>query len=213
MCPFCLEMTRIPVNYHDEQYQSMVAKGSTIIMMTHSFVILPDFGPILIGHALIIPKRHVTSFACLSDIEIKELETVIQKVREAIWHNYGLYTEFFEHGSDISLVNSMASVSHAHLHIMPVKSPTDLVPTNMEWKNSNFYSLINDIEAQNDGYLLFCQVDGQIKIAKYEKAISQFFRKYYASINGNQKWNWKNDRNKEMLIKTLDFYSSLRLEI
>lgn len=206
-------MTRIPVNYHDEQYQNMVEKGFTIILMTHNFVILPDFGPILIGHALIIPKRHITSFACLSDIEIKELETIIQKVRDAIWHNYGLYTEFFEHGSDISLVNSMASVSHAHLHIMPVESPTDLGPTNMEWKNSDFYSLINDKEAQNDGYLLFCQVDGQIKIAKYEKAISQFFRKYYASISGNQKWNWKNERNKEMLIKTLDFYSGLRLEI
>ena len=104
----------------------------------------------------------------------------------------------------------MASVSHAHLHIMPVKQQTDLANTKLTWTKSDYSLLINDIDAQQKGYLLFRQSDNQLLIARYEKAISQFFRQYYANIYANEKWNWKIDRNKEMLLETLSFYSDLQ---
>ncbi len=74
--------------------------------------------PILPGHCLIIPKRHVERFEKLTDSEISEIGQVIKKVNKAV-------IKVFETSSYLLLqkngVEVGQTVPHVHFHYIPRK--------------------------------------------------------------------------------------------
>lgn len=76
-CPFCEELKHMVLPYHDKKYANLVKNGKTILMETKFFVIFPDYGAVRIGHALIVPKRHIISFSYLNHEEINELDNLL----------------------------------------------------------------------------------------------------------------------------------------
>lgn len=75
--------------------------------------------PVLPGHTLIIPKRHVESITEMSDAEMTELALILKTMSVALMDAYG------GTGVDIALQNGEtagASVAHLHWHIIPRKA-------------------------------------------------------------------------------------------
>ncbi len=86
---------------------------------TSGMLAVYNIAPILPGHSMVIPKKHVESIYDFSKDEIEEFFTFSQRVTKL------LITFFNAEGFDWSLQESEAagqSVAHVHLHIIPRKS-------------------------------------------------------------------------------------------
>jgi diadenosine tetraphosphate (Ap4A) HIT family hydrolase len=75
--------------------------------------------PILPGHSLIIPKRHVEHFEMLSDEEMMQIGRVIKKVNQAASVVFGTssYLILQKNGREVG-----QTVPHVHFHYIPRKA-------------------------------------------------------------------------------------------
>ena len=87
-----------------------------------SFIESPRFraivnvAPILPGHSLVVPKRHVESLLALSDEEVAEMVNLSRRAVALLTRVYG------SDGFDWTIQESEAagqSVPHLHLHLIP----------------------------------------------------------------------------------------------
>ena len=78
--------------------------------------------PILPGHCLVIPKRHVSRFEMLSNIEIEQIGEVIKKVNLAVEKVFGTssYLLLQKNGLEVG-----QTVPHVHFHYIPRKTGDD----------------------------------------------------------------------------------------
>jgi histidine triad (HIT) family protein len=78
--------------------------------------------PVVDGHCLIIPKRHVERFERLSDKEILEMAHVIKKIDEAVIREFQTisYLLLEKNGKEAG-----QTVPHVHFHYMPKKEGED----------------------------------------------------------------------------------------
>lgn len=98
-CPFCDSAVSEYSFLESERFRAMV-----------------NIAPILPGHSLIIPRRHVESLLALSDDEIAEM---VRLSRQAI---AVLMREYRADGFDWTIQESEPagqSVPHLHLHLIP----------------------------------------------------------------------------------------------
>jgi len=98
-CPFCVSTVAAISFLESDRFRAIV-----------------NVAPILPGHALVIPKRHVESLLELSDDEVAEM---VRLSRRAV----ALLTRFYaSDGFDWTIQESEAagqSVPHLHLHLIP----------------------------------------------------------------------------------------------
>lgn len=110
-CPFC---------------NSNVTSGA--FAEEDNFIALYNHAPVVPGHSLIIPVRHVTNMFDLSDNEYINLFLFARKIVDFL-NKYFITDEF-----DLSLqqgINAGQSVEHLHLHIIP-RHAND-IPDSEEW--------------------------------------------------------------------------------
>jgi len=120
-CPFCSSNTDI-------------AKFSE----SENFLAIYNIAPILPGHSLIVPKRHVES---LMDLDDKELHEMMVFSRDA---TKLLLNVFKSTGFDWTIQNGEEagqSVPHLHLHLIP-RRPKDLS------QPGDWYPLIRESETE-----------------------------------------------------------------
>ena len=106
-CPFCFNNRKkfLANNYYNVE--------KMYFFEDEHFSISPDLAPLVIGHLLIIPKRHFASFGEINENDIiNKMKSISQKL---LGSNDLLY---FEHGAVIEGEGG-GSVDHAHLHVMP----------------------------------------------------------------------------------------------
>ena len=75
-----------------------------------------DGYPVSEGHCLIIPKRHVNSIDELSDVELKDLYTVLHQTK------FLLIETYLPDGFNIGINEGEAAgqtVPHLHIHLIP----------------------------------------------------------------------------------------------
>ncbi len=98
-CPFC-RLAPSGECYYENKY----------------FYAAYNISPILPGHSLVIPKRHVVRLADLSEIETQEVMPFVIKVNRIL-------SELFKTNDfDISIQDGTAAgqtVMHLHIHIIP----------------------------------------------------------------------------------------------
>jgi histidine triad (HIT) family protein len=105
-CAFCDEKILV---------QQMFFENDTVIALyTHK--------PVLPGHCLIIPKRHVERFDELSDQEMVEITHLIKKVNKAVAELFGTsaYLLLQKNGEEVG-----QTVPHVHFHYIPRKKGDD----------------------------------------------------------------------------------------
>jgi histidine triad (HIT) family protein len=75
--------------------------------------------PVLPGHCLVIPKRHVERFEQLTDEEITQMGRVIKKVNEAVVKVFdtSAYLLMQKNGPEVG-----QTVPHVHFHYIPRKA-------------------------------------------------------------------------------------------
>lgn len=99
-CPFC---NRAVLNY-----QKFYEDDLVLALYTHK--------PIMPGHCLVIPKRHVERFELLTDAEATQICRVIKKVNRAAAKvfNASAYLLLQKNGQEVG-----QTVPHVHFHYIP----------------------------------------------------------------------------------------------
>jgi histidine triad (HIT) family protein len=99
-CPFC-QLSIL-------NYQKFYEDNLILALYTHK--------PILPGHCLIIPKRHIERFEMLSDSEATQICRAIRKVDQAVMKVFGTssYLIWQKNGREVG-----QSVAHIHFHYIP----------------------------------------------------------------------------------------------
>ncbi len=97
-----------------------------------------DIAPVLPGHSLIIPKRHVSNFMELKKVEFEDIFKTLNKVLPTLISLYGDKSFSYNLISQVGQFSGM-SVKHIHVHVIPRKS-VDKFNAN----NENIYQHIDN---------------------------------------------------------------------
>ena len=98
-CPFCKA----------ESERDIIASSSLSVAFFDGFPVSP-------GHALIIPKRHVSSFFDLSQEERQDLLNLADKVKRIVEERY--HPDGYNIGINVGEAAGQ-SIFHVHMHLIP----------------------------------------------------------------------------------------------
>lgn len=107
-CPFC-----------------NLTKRVELICETATCVAFYDGYPVSPGHALIVPKRHVSSYFDLTPHELQAMQIVLKRVQQLVEERY--HPDGYNIGVNVDAAAGQ-SVFHVHMHLIPrykgdVKNP------------------------------------------------------------------------------------------
>ncbi len=106
VCEFC------------DEFRNPSPRANRILWEDDNFVLLPSIGSLTPGYLLLMPKRHIRSFADLPHDEIVSALTLAEQAREIIAQAYGPVI-VAEHGPGAAGARSSACCDHAHWHFIP----------------------------------------------------------------------------------------------
>ena len=98
-CPFCKA----------ESERDIIASSSLSVAFFDGFPVSP-------GHALIIPKRHVSSFFDLSQEERQDLLNLADSVKQIVEERY--HPDGYNIGINVGEAAGQ-SIFHVHMHLIP----------------------------------------------------------------------------------------------
>jgi len=119
-CFFCLKLKE-PTNYDlFYKYYPTLRQYGSCLMETDFFRVETDLGPIAPYHIIVIPKKHIVSYAHLPDEVLADFEACMSSTQKKLKvHNFVELehgTGFF-HGQELGCGNT---IFHAHWHIVPI---------------------------------------------------------------------------------------------
>ena len=99
-CPFCCDEVIRRQQYYESDH----------------FRVLYNYQPVLEGHSMVMPKRHIKMWEELTSIELEDMHRVMRLVQAAFTEGYGTgeYLMCCQNG-----LNAGQTVAHLHLHMIP----------------------------------------------------------------------------------------------
>ncbi len=108
-CNFC-------ENIFERNRELGLPEEESIVYEDENIYVMPDISPLIVGHMLIVSKKHYQGYAGAKEEVISSVKKFLLYYGEKI--GYRDYT-IFEHGAVISY-HAGASIDHAHMHIVPL---------------------------------------------------------------------------------------------
>ena|SRR5271157_1355514 len=87
-----------------------------VFLETDHFIAVLNIHPILPGHTLVVPKRHVLEITELSGEEMADMGTMLGRLLPKLLKEYG--TDSYNMAINTGKIAGM-SVAHMHLHVVP----------------------------------------------------------------------------------------------
>ena len=194
--------------------------NSVVSVKTNEFAAIPSLGPLVLGHHLIVTRRHQLSVMLHAETtgRTAELQTAIErltsllsrKLESHMGHSEVGNFVLFEHGSTNDGW-SRCGTSHAHLHVVPVVgSALNMIQTRVR----NQFCEMNAHEASMQGGLaqdfilssFICKNRPESKwyFLPAHGVPSQYMRKVVADSLGLGQWDWKVNPESNVLARTLE---------
>lgn len=209
VCGFCCEGARII----EAKYNG--APINRKLFETDNFYITVSIGAIVEGHLLVIPKQHYLSMGELPKELMEELKMIYQKLQNLLIYHYGMKVMAFEHGTGRKTDISAASVSHAHLHILPITDSLieDIKKNDCLLRELDDFSDLSVYADSGKSYMFYIDVNQKMFCIENESLPSQFFRKLVAEKFDLGEWNWRKDYKEHNIYKTVEKLAKLREDI
>jgi diadenosine tetraphosphate (Ap4A) HIT family hydrolase len=191
-CDFCDELAGGQKN----AYRLLCGRHAPerLVCQTPDLVAVPSLGGLGVVHVLVLPIRHVPSFAGASRSERAGARAMIVGLMSALARP-GCEWLIFEHGlADELSTGGGCGISHAHLHLVLV--PAQCLPAPPPHPAPNRWRRLpvgDWIEALPHGadYLLW-GTRHDLRVATVPSVPSQFLRAWIAGATG-QRWDWRLD--------------------
>ena len=115
--PYCLIASPSPVDYVTSRWLGIsLSRMIEIICETATCVAFFDGYPVSPGHALIVPKRHVSSYFDLTDHEREAMNVMLQYVKRVVDERF--HPDGYNIGINVGQAAGQ-SVYHCHMHLIP----------------------------------------------------------------------------------------------
>lgn len=203
-CCFCDEIYKRQMS--DDLCSNTFYKNR-IFEESDNYFAVPTVSPLTEGHALILPKKHITSLLQMKNDYKSEFLSFFNLVNMKIVKNFG-ETIFFEHGVGLHKKGG-CGVTHAHLHILPInKVRLDHVKNSIleDYKLNfeiNIRKFLNLNSRPENSYLMFGANKHGVYYYEGENIPSQYLRKKIAEKIGSVKIDWKEFFNWDYFNHTL----------
>jgi diadenosine tetraphosphate (Ap4A) HIT family hydrolase len=209
-CNICEEISGSGSNECGHEYQELIRSRQNILLSSPNFAVIPSVGPLHVTHAMIVPLRHVNSFAELSKGEIDEADELLQKLQNHITGRLGAGLLFFESGAGRLIDRSGGCIAHAHIHCV-TDSPDFFERISVELPLvATKYMDFTGADTEN-GYIWFRSSAGNCYISNRPLLPSQFLRYVYAQCSGSpMKWNWRRHTNFTEIREVVALYNGIR---
>lgn len=162
---------------------------------TKNFWIVCDVHPLVEGHVLIIPKKHLSCIGEYPSDEYLEFLSLFHKYSDFIEKTYGSVSTF-EHGK------IGQTVFHSHVHLLPYKgNPLEIIPEGLNNLTSfDDFSNLKEIFIQEGKYLFF-SISKQKWTVDTKLGAPRFFRDRFANaLHVPERGNWKEmDKNLDLM--------------
>lgn len=161
---------------------------------TNSFYIICDPHPIIEGHILIIPKKHVSCVGEYNQSLFEEFRNLNDKVSQFLQQEYKSVSSF-EHGV------FGQTVFHSHIHYLPFNGESsDIIPEKEKLTKIKSFKDLKTSFKKDGGYLYF-SIDKEKWIVDPSISTPRFFRDRFAKVLGRQeRGNWKEMRFNEKIM-------------
>lgn len=180
-CPFC-------------DPQESWAFDRKLEEFTH-FHLICDVHPLMEGHLLLIPKRHVSCIGEYSAEEWEEFLILYESIKKWVETQYGSVATF-EHG------RIGQTVFHSHIHFLPFAcQPGQIIPEGSQHLHS--LSSLQDLVPlfQKEAKYLFFSIGADMWTVDPLLGAPRFFRDRFAAALGcPEKGNWKITRANPTLV-------------
>lgn len=113
----------------NECFLCKIAQGNPknpehILYESDNFFVIPGLGAFFDGYVMIVPKRHIMSYAELTEQEFEEFLQVLSDMKMILKAIYQKDIFVFECGSGRNWTEKNAtSIVHAHIHLAPTDMP------------------------------------------------------------------------------------------
>jgi len=175
------------------------AKGSFafdfLLQEKNYFYVVCDVHPLIEGHLLIIPKRHVSCLAEYSIEEFLEFKQIYRQIACWLKKEYGPIATF-EHGK------IGQTVFHSHIHLLPFNGKVEkIIPEgNLYLQNIQNLEELIDIFHKQEKYL-FLSINDEMWSVDVSLGCPRFFRDRFAQALGcKERGNWKEMRQNSKLL-------------
>lgn len=162
---------------------------------TREFSIICDVHPLVEGHILIIPKKHISCIGEFNADLLKEFRKLNTKVSKFLSVEYGSVASF-EHGK------IGQTVYHSHVHYLPFSGePIQIIP-----EGKKYLTELKDIDHlaglfRKEGQYLFFKIGAKMWSVDVKLGVPRFFRDRFAEALGNpDRGNWKAMHGDKMLM-------------
>jgi len=191
-CNICRELSSTPVTDFGNDYAEIVLSKDNLIYESQNLVVIPSLGPLNYSHVMVVPKKHLNSFAEVGIEVLNELDLVKDKIREYGKRVLNCEYVFFESGAGTLTNHAGGCIVHAHLHALSfcsefnarISEEIKLSPVDAK----EFYKKA-DI---NVGYVLYINAEDDWFLCNNPLLPSQFLRYLYAQCNNVEAyWNWR----------------------
>lgn len=176
-----------------------------VILESPAFALVPSLGPLVPGHVLLCPKQHVKSFALLESSLAQEYQEIKEITIRLLREQYGGEVHLFEHGMSKKSGRHLCTVSHAHLHLLPL--PEYINSISLPEGQASYDGSLEMLGklAYNKEYILYESPEaGRFIFLDEESSLeSQYMRKVIAKALGNEAiWNWRDFPNARLTDMT-----------
>lgn len=169
------------------------------------FAIIPSLGPVSSCHLLVVPKRHVCSYAMMSKKELDEAERLIVQLIKYVEKKYG-NCMVFEHGTLAEDMKSSASCNHAHMHIVACEQSiiSYLKKDGLILRPIERLSDIRLQERREKAYFYYKESETSAYIMDDIVQKSQYMRMLFLKVQGKtEQWDWKKNYKIEIVNRMI----------
>ncbi len=168
------------------------------------FVLLPALGPLVTGHVLAVGKRHTVSLATMTQLELADYDSMVQRVARR-YQTPDLLEG--EHGP-IGVASAGSCIDHVHVNLLPgfgtyVGIFDSILPilraTRVLW----------DLAVVNEPYIMLrCSQVMRAHVA--HNVPSQLIRRRLCEAVGRDDWDWNLFPHLDIVRATVDLWSHAR---
>ncbi len=189
---------------------------NAVLCGSRNYTIIPSIGPLAIGHVLLVTRDHKKSIMHSTPAgQLREIGKLLHTMFESdfVWRTGGETLLCFEHGTTETRDVDLCSTSHAHLHVLPLK--TTLAAE--VWRALGQQYL--DEQPTLDGvcshasrlceYIACFEFSARSTVGKglvvdASGRPSQYMRRLIMRCLGEENWDWKVDPRANILRETVN---------
>ena len=142
-----------------DPFCSSEAISSTIFHETRTFMLLYDIRPVVRGHALFVPKRHVTDLLSLNKEEIADMHNAFSAAIPRLLGIYSASEKSYDLTSQIGEYSGR-TVPHLHFHFIP-RTEDDI------YQGKESSSIFEDLKL-NKTHFTREDVDAEVRLLRKE---------------------------------------------